>query len=426
MLPCDISVAYHNSMIGCHKCITIGAYNDKSKTVVFEHTACEERTNEGFRNRAYDCIAMDIYHRYMKYHKYASPLEDLPIDMVKQFIVADDLHLLHLGLMKRLLIGCMSGNLGYQTKWSASQMSEISHKLKEIRMPKEFNRSVRGLDEISHWKGAEYFMFLQYFSIIVFRKNLSLEYYHHFLCVFCAITICSSKAYHTWLDLAQFLFDTYIESFIVMYGVQYITSNIHNLTHVVSEVRQYGELSSFSSYPFESRLFQIKSNIRNGNLPLEQVARRSTEYMQIMSKLENKNVYDKYPKLSTPNCGGNLKNIFPNSVQYFYKIKCKKYNLNANKEEDKWILSKTNEIVAIQNILLLKNKICVLGESLTNVTDFFEIPMKSSILDIYCSDCKKRNSVKLYDLDSDFKCKLVSLQHDNLQVFVPIYDTMNI
>lgn len=50
----------------------------------------ELRTNENFRNR---------FQR--EHHLATSALEMLPIDMVKTFPVSDDLHLLHLGVMKR-------------------------------------------------------------------------------------------------------------------------------------------------------------------------------------------------------------------------------------------------------------------------------------------------------------------------------------
>lgn len=51
----------------------------------------ELRTNERFRDRYQQA-----------HHKERSVLEDLPIDMVKQFVVADSVHLFDLGIMKRL------------------------------------------------------------------------------------------------------------------------------------------------------------------------------------------------------------------------------------------------------------------------------------------------------------------------------------
>lgn len=51
----------------------------------------ELRTDQRFRNRFQP-----------QHHLKNSILENLPIDMVKEFPIADSLHLLDLGLMKRL------------------------------------------------------------------------------------------------------------------------------------------------------------------------------------------------------------------------------------------------------------------------------------------------------------------------------------
>lgn len=50
----------------------------------------ELRTDKWFRERYQP-----------EHHKEKSALEDLPIDMVKQIVIADSLHLLDLGIMKR-------------------------------------------------------------------------------------------------------------------------------------------------------------------------------------------------------------------------------------------------------------------------------------------------------------------------------------
>lgn len=53
--------------------------------------ARELRTDQWFRQRYQP-----------EHHKQRSILEDLPIDMVKQIVISDSLHLLDLGIMKRL------------------------------------------------------------------------------------------------------------------------------------------------------------------------------------------------------------------------------------------------------------------------------------------------------------------------------------
>lgn len=50
----------------------------------------ELRTDENFRQRFQP-----------EHHHHKSVLEQLPIDMVKSFVISDELHLFHLGIMKR-------------------------------------------------------------------------------------------------------------------------------------------------------------------------------------------------------------------------------------------------------------------------------------------------------------------------------------
>lgn len=93
-----------NGAHGCGKCVTVGKY---SRTTVFSNVNANARTNESFRCKA------DPAH-----HKGDTPLTDLPIDMVLDFPVGDEFHLLHLGLMRKFLCGWKSGSLGLRTKWS--------------------------------------------------------------------------------------------------------------------------------------------------------------------------------------------------------------------------------------------------------------------------------------------------------------------
>lgn len=53
-----------------------------------------------------------------QHHKIDSPLLKLKIDMIEEFPVADSLHLIDLGIMKRLLMGWRNGNfIKRVTKW---------------------------------------------------------------------------------------------------------------------------------------------------------------------------------------------------------------------------------------------------------------------------------------------------------------------
>lgn len=88
---------------------------------------------------------------YGSHHKVDSPLLNLEIDMVEQFPVAYSLHLLHIGLMKRLLFGWRDGTFRLSdTKWRAQTTNSVSSLLITFKLPAEFHRSVRGLDCLTH------------------------------------------------------------------------------------------------------------------------------------------------------------------------------------------------------------------------------------------------------------------------------------
>lgn len=64
-----------------------GEYSHTTRTVVFPKINCPKRNDEDFRAK-----------KYGGHHKADSPLLELPIDMVEQFVVAD------VNLSKRFII----------------------------------------------------------------------------------------------------------------------------------------------------------------------------------------------------------------------------------------------------------------------------------------------------------------------------------
>lgn len=384
---------------------------------------CEKRTNEKFRQKMYG-----------SHHKVDSPLLRLNIDMVEQFPVGDSLHLLHLGNMKRLLHGWRDGIFrNSQTKWPARTTNEVSMYLTNCKMPSEFHRAVRGLDCLAFWKGTEYRTLLHYIGIVALKDHLEKEAYEHFLLFFCAITICSSKQLFGLLPLARTLLEQYIEIFKEIYGEAYLTSNVHNLIHLVDEVECFGELQSFSAYPFENMLGKIKRLLRKGHLPLSQVAKRIGEgincntheidYSQNSDESFLKVVFTK------PNDGQNVPDNLkspsnPDAPLFFSKVEFDEYCVSTD-SADCWLLSKQSEIACVTNIIFRHDnsvKLCCF--STQQKENFFTIPIESKFLDIYCTnrDAHVKSEMKLINL-SDIKCKLVRLQYREKNVFVPLLHT---
>lgn len=216
---------------------------------------CPKRTDESFRNRLQP-----------QHHKIQSIIEELnDIDMVADFPTSDPLHLLELGLMKRCLFRWVYGTKTYRNHFKKYELKNLNQLLVQANeeMPSEIHRSVRTLDSLHDWKGTEFRTFLLYVGIVVLKDHLIANEYVHFLKLKCATILCSIEFFRIHVQgnhgLAQCLFEDYVESYIDIYGEESVSSNIHNLIHVVDDVRRFGNLNTISAYPFENSLRLIKT-----------------------------------------------------------------------------------------------------------------------------------------------------------------------
>lgn len=367
------------------------------------------RTDATFRNRT------DPDH-----HKMDTPLEKLPIDMIKSIPVSDSLHLLDLGIIKRLLTGYVYGTLGLKTKWSANVTKMVSDFLLRCRMPSEIHRAVRGLDCLKFWKGTEYRTFGLYLGPVILKDYLSEEIYQHFMLFFCGIVICYSRSYSNYLHVADKLLKTFIERYIEIYGINSISSNVHNLCHLVDEVKDFGDLSTFNTYPFENCLQKIKKLLRMGNKPLSQVARRIFE-INNLKQTENYNNKN-FPILKNKNSGNDCdQSIYKH---FFYKVELMDGLTLTNEDRNKWFLTKKNEIIGMKNATIFENKIYIFGSCLKEVGNFFETPIASSYLNIFSAN-RKEYLPKWYDI-KDIKCKLVAVEHHKNVIFFPLIHTIDL
>ncbi|XP_061503813.1 uncharacterized protein LOC133391753 [Anopheles gambiae] len=139
-------VAYFNAKNGCLKCKCVGVFNHDSNTVVFRGINAPLRTDKEFREASQTA-----------HHKILTPLLLLDnFDMIQNVIIADVLHLIYLGIMRRLLFGWRDGTLGKYTKWASGTIEQITKWLKNVKLPYEIHRKTRDLYCLRRWKGTEY------------------------------------------------------------------------------------------------------------------------------------------------------------------------------------------------------------------------------------------------------------------------------
>lgn len=409
----------HNGYSSCLKCTTEGEYNYEYHVMIFPELNATLRTDAEFRAGIYE-----------NHHKERTVLEKIiNLDIVKDFPIGDALHLIDLGITKRFLQGWKLGNMNnYNAKWSTRDIENISTFLKQCKMPREIHRSVRGLHDLAHWKGTEYRTFLLYLSIIVLDKFFKCKaIFEHFLNFYCAIMICSrNDLCEKNCDIARFLIRDFLEGVKLLYGKHLFTSNMHNLSHLIDDVERYGPLHTFSAYPFESKLYWLKRLIRSGNLPLNQVINRISEMQSniTLSNISEKNV----PRL--------LKNLVTNDeelnflseyYQIFSVLELNDFSIRISSDADKWIMTKSWEIVSVKYILQMETnkRILFYGCALKTLEDYFVKPIKSSSLQIYMSNLELCE-FKCFELENLY-CKMVQInckEDSPKSIFIPLIHTI--
>jgi len=133
-------------------------------------------------------------------------------------------------------------------------------------------RPPRGHGDIKHWKAAEFRSFLLIWGPIVMRYILPEQYYAHFLLLSGAMTLLLGyRITQADLTLARANLVWFLDMFEVLYGIRWCSKTIHSLLHLVSDVRMFGPLWCYSTFPFESYYHQIRNMIHGTNHVLQQL-----------------------------------------------------------------------------------------------------------------------------------------------------------
>lgn len=410
-----LCVKGHTGYSSCTKCQTEGQYT--GNRICFPQIDAQLRTDDDFIRKTDDnyhkaditCSLLQIPH--------FNPVTNVPLDYM---------HLMCLGIMRKLLYLWLSGDLDYRLQHKA--VEEISVRLEtqlKPAIPMEFARKPRSLNCIKVWKATEYRQILLYTGPIAFKSILKKNVYTHFMTLHVIVRILSSQELHQYLHYAQNLILFLIKSFIKLYGIKNMSHNVHNLVHLVDDVKRFGPLDNFSAFKFENYMQVLKKYIRKADRPLQQLVPRHVE-KEINSNVPSTSSISSHsvlhPNLMSLHYDGPL---VSNCTDPQYKIV--QYNgitVKAGTLADSCCGLICNTIVCIQNIAFCtKRKITVIiGREFLRKENLFNIPCSSSLLGIYI--VHSYSELKSWPL-KNLKTKYVKLPHtkDKYAVFPLIHST---
>lgn len=378
----------------------------------FHRTGCQNRTDSDFRNRSIP-----------SHHREFSILEELPIDMIKDFVTSDDLHLIHLGIMKKCLLMWKEGENNFSYKWKDRDIVKLNEMLKNINtdMPTDIHRAVRNIDCIKFWKGTEFRTFLLYIGVVVLRDLLREQEYRHFLKLYCAVILSSTDKFinknsNKIGDLINELFNDYIEEYIELYGIEYITSNVHNLEHIHDDLLRFGNLTKISSYVFENSLAGLKLRVRNCNRPLEQISRRIIELNLDYRNPINFNEQKNEPLLKYPSDkdGEKIYNQIFFGEDFF---------LSSRNFGDKWFLIDSGHVVEFHFALKRQQEYLLYGSCMKNLTNYFTEPFSSKNIYTFLGYNNQKAAASYINI-KNVMAKMVCLRHDEELIFMPLLHTL--
>lgn len=258
----------HTGYFSCSKCIQESDF--VCHRVVFLETNSMLRTNDTFKNRI-----------HIEHHTGDSILEKIAIGMVSQ-IPLDYMHLVCLGVVKRLLQLCVRGNRNIRLP--AQAVNSISSNLIALKssIPEEFARKPRGLNDIDRWKATEFRQFLLYTGIVVMKSVLHRNCYNHFLCLSVAIRILTDEQLCAPFNaFANSLLLYFVSNYKNIYGDEYMSHNVHNLLHLANDAHSFDSLDNFSCFKFENYMQKIKKKLKQTGTPLEEFCNRNFEKLQL-------------------------------------------------------------------------------------------------------------------------------------------------
>nr|XP_054920975.1 uncharacterized protein LOC126518484 [Dermacentor andersoni] len=335
------------------------------------------RTDSSFRRQ------QDVDH-----HRGTSVLVDLPLDTVRD-IPVDYMHLVLLGVVKKLLMLWLTGPLSIRLgPLERKLMNEASENLK-LHIPIEFSRKTRPVTEVERWKAAELRLFLFYTGPLILKSVLSPKLYDNFTVLHSSLSIlannelCSQHA-----DYAGALLRHFVHSFTTIYGEEHVSYNVHCLIHLAEDVKFHGPVDTFSAFPFENNMRHIKKELRKHKKPLQQLRNRMLERLQLPHVfLEGPTDFELIRPQDTgplpPDCTG----------PEFGAARCGTFLLSGSTGNNCVMLD--GHIILVQKFCYLKssNEICIVGQEFNHREDFYTSPFESSRIGIFLVSTLSRNKV---------------------------------
>lgn len=376
----------HMSSNPCSKCKVEGFRS--SNRMIFNVFNSPLRTDIEYK------MCIDTEH-----HHGESPLSVLPMGLVSN-VPFEYMHLVLLGVTKKLISAWLEGKYAV-SKLSGRQINIISARLVScsVYCPREFSRRCRSIVDYKNFKATEFRTFLIYTGPSVIRDVVTQNVYIHFLLLSCAIRILMSdiSSNEDILFAKQAL-----RKFVILsenlYGIEFMSYNLHGLLHLADDVQLLGKLDSFSAFDFENYMPEFRNFVRKPHLPLQQFIRRLHELNSCDVSLKLNNSCNVIHASCTHKNGPLLQNIPSTPCTQFKLLKTGYITYGCNKRDNCCIL-KSGIICIIENIVQMSTNYYFIVRRFKKVNNFYDYVIESKLMGMFeCYNLSEQFIISLSDV----------------------------
>jgi hypothetical protein len=396
----------HTAYHGCDRCMQVGEHIANRMT--FPACDAKLRTDDSFL-----LLHDDEHHQINNGNVVWSPFVNASIGMVSQF-PHDYMQLVCLGVVKRIINLWLSGPLACRLSGSESdRLSELLINMRKF-IPAEFARKPRGLKEVGRWKATEFRLFLFYTGPVALSCILAAPLYKNFLLLFVAMfCLASPSLSRDYCDYAKQLMTSFVQHFAALYGNENIVYNVHNLIHLVDDVKLFGCIDNISGFPFENYLHTLKKLVRKPQYPVAQVVRRLSEIDAAGGKIILK---DDSIVLKRPHNRGYCSLQVEGIKMQYSEIHCQNFCIKTSVGDNCIMIN--NNLGLVKNIVSVNSVVYLVYQLFVNKKSFFSYPLDSELLNIYSvSELDVQEHVSLLN---DSIRKFVLMPTENAFVAVPL------
>lgn len=379
----------HMGYRSCIRCLCSGVY--KQRRMLFKFSNCERRTDKMFLDR-----------EDTRFHNRNSLVEkELNIKMLTQFPL-DFLHVVVLGPGRkffRKLVGIDKPMFPH----SRATVDNLFSRINETS-PAEIHRAFRNINDMASFKGHEWRLILLKLAPILLKNNIPRKYYEHYLLLTCAFSIlCDPEKCIKYNRIAHSMLIKFNDGIKYLYSDLMYVPMVHQTVHFADEVlQQQKPCDRFSTWEFESFMTPIKNNIHGPKLPLSQIYRRITEYINCTDIIEAE--IDKNTK----------------GKNYLY---FQGFRFDSKNCRDRFFLTKDKQIIVILRIVNYETP-KFLCRKLKILEEFFELPLIASRINFFHVETTYIGSKFIIDV-TNIERKLFSVITEENNLYMAPFHAFN-